>query len=227
MDQPQPLPDARIFTELTQLVRKLATFDKKRHYVPDSITSGALEMVEKLTHVELDEKLDRVFKSLRSAYGLKRRQIDVHGPDDRNGVIETPFFNIEMNVELDEGRPDTVIWKNEINQIRDIEQIVGSEFDSCFDSGDWVLEVQFGNELDIEQMIDSIEDLNDGSVTVEYDKGLEWCEIQAGEQSASLRATGTVFQVHGRRAMTPKALIEALLQYQTILASPGMPSLSE
>ena len=69
----------------------------KHHRIPTTRNAGDQKFVVDLTFEEIDNDLQATFRSLRQAYGLKRKEIQVHGPDDGMGVITTPFFNYEFH----------------------------------------------------------------------------------------------------------------------------------
>ncbi len=212
----EALENTRIYTVKPEPVRQLNRFEK-HHEVPKVVNRRSLEWLEDLTRTQLDLELGKAFRAFRTAYGLKRRQLNVHGPQDRRGVIETPFFNYEAIVELDNDAPDQVLWICEINQIRDASRLVSSEFDQCFEPVSWNLEVTFEQNLDLADIVDRIEDEEDEGFGVDYDKNLRWCEIKVPDCQAILRATPNSFNVSFASGSSPRQLLLALIQFQTHL----------
>ncbi|MEM7455292.1 MAG: hypothetical protein AAF456_13155 [Planctomycetota bacterium] len=222
-DQPNGLPDIRIFSQTAIPIRNLKTFDRSRHNLPTSRSRSALEFIERLTEGELDAELDRIYSSLRRAFQLKRRQLDVHGPAERRGIIETPWFNFEICVDLSEDAAE-VIWTFELNRIAGVDKVTGEEFESCFEAGTWILEVSFANPVDVEYVIDSIEEIDDQSLSVDYDKSGDWCDVQSTKVSALLKVTASKVQIVPVRMATPRVLLEALTEFRSHLMIPALSS---
>ena len=212
------LKHTRIFCTRTEPISRLRKFEK-RHDIPTSVTTRSMQWIQELCNPEIDEQLEALFASLRKSFGLKRRQLDVQGPAEGRGVIETPFFNVEVSAEQDPDSPELVVWTKELNCIRNPEQITSPEFENCFDPARWSIEVQLSDALDIETLIDRVEDDEIPDATVEYDKSVEWCEIRLPQQQTTLRATSTSFLLTLPRASTPGTLLKSLFEFQMALSS--------
>ena len=87
----------RLVDERNEPVKQVSGF-AKHHRVPTTCGAGDQRFIFELTHRDVDHDLQEVFKSLRTSYGLKRKEISVAGPEDGTGVITTPFFNYEFHV---------------------------------------------------------------------------------------------------------------------------------
>ena len=208
--------NARIFTVRSEKVCKLVGFEK-HHQIPNSVNPRVLIWVDQLTSNELNKDLQEVVAGLRANFNFKRRHMDIHGPEDRRGVIETPFFNYEVSVDLDRDDPSLITWRREINHIRDVDQLVSPAFLNCFAKAHWRLEVVFADEFNLADIIDRIEDLESPDIQVDYDKDLKWCEVALSNTKARLNISKDTVQIFREVALAPRELVDALFDFQSQL----------
>jgi hypothetical protein len=223
--QSATINNARIFTVRSEPVGKLTGFEK-HHKIPTSVNPGVLVWVEQLTMGELNRDLQEVVDLLRVNFGFKRRQLDIHGPEDRRGVIETPFFNYEISVDLDREDPAWVVWRREINHIRDVHQVFGEAFLNCFAKAAWRLEIAWNREINLTDLIDRIEDLESPQFRVDYGKDLTWCRVSRSGTNSKLLISNGTFEISRDATVSPCELIEDLIGFQSQLFdkidSPGI-----
>lgn len=218
---------ARIFTVRSEQVAKLAGFEK-HHKIPTTVGPRSRAWVDNLTGGQLNQDMQDVVDGLRANFQFKRRQLDIHGPEDRRGVIETPFFSYEVSVDFDENDPSQVVWRREINRIRDIDQILSPPFSKCFSKSHWRLEILFENEVEVVDIIDRVEDLESPEISIDYGKDLTWCKIALATTTAKLHISAQSIQIYRTAAVDPQELVAALLEFQShLFAQIGTPGIGQ
>lgn len=212
--KPAPIENAFLFATKTFPIRQLPGFDK-RFQMPTTIDQRTLNWIGDLTESQLDAELQNVLDKFRAQFKFKRRQMDIQGPIERRIGIETPYFNFGLTIDIAPEDLSQIIWRREINQIRDARKIVSLEFEACFKDVRWQLEVNCDEPFVIVDLIDRIEDLDDDDISVDYDKGLTWCKVKLSETDATLQIFQNRFNISHDKGLSPRELIEALSVFQS------------
>lgn len=194
--------------------KNLAGF-QKHHRVPSSASDSDRRFLFTLAESEIDEDLQEVFSALRKAYGLKRKEIAVDGPDEGGGSIATPYFHYVVQVDLDFESPSQCVWRRSIAEINEPARIFAGPFDQVFGNRFSQLEVKMKRPLDLEAIVDHIEDAEIDEVKLDYDKDLTWCEIQMIDLMASVILHDEVIRVASVNESSPQQLLGMFLEVQT------------
>jgi hypothetical protein len=208
-----PVDQVRLVQEKIGAIKTLRGF-QRHHYLPAFGGSSDLLFLAEITALELDEDLQAVFSSLRSAFGLKRRQMAVTGPEFRYGVIATPYFNYEITVEPVEKAPGNILWRRAITGIRDPNQVFSDMFFSVFGNRFNILEISTRDLFEIEAIVDQVEDAKANDVSVNYDKDLNGCEIKIDQFDTIVEITENRIRIISNRDVPPRELLEAFLKVQ-------------
>ena len=200
--------DVRLINEIVEPWKKLSSF-QKHHRVPQTASHADHQFLSELAHRQLDDDLQHHFASLRSHYGLKRREITVSGPLDGVGTIELPFFTYEISVRQAGHDPAMIVWRRTINEIIEPAQIFAPAFYSTFANTFSILEIRLHSKLDMETIVDQIEDADSDSVSVDYDKDLTWCEIRIPDTLEVVRLCEDAIRVFSEREITPWQLLKS------------------
>lgn len=206
--------EVRLISESFMSIKDLKGFSKGGR-VPASASPGDVRYVVQLAKNDLDADLEQKFGSLRSAFGLKRKQLHVNEPDEGLGVITTPGFVYEVTVSLDEERPGKVIWRRCVVGLTDPELLASEAFAEVFGGEFSILEVAVSGGLDVEAIVDCVEEADPDTVKIDYDKDVTWCEIALVDSVAKARVTSEAIRVSSRGEITPAELIEAYAEVQT------------
>ena len=131
--------EVRLISESVMPIKELKGFTKGGR-VPTSSSPGDVRYVMQLAKPDIDADLEEKFGSLRSAFSLKRKELQVAEPDEGVGVITTPGFVYEVTVSLDEDLAGKVIWRRCLVGITDPEllgerSVCGSVWQRVFDFG--------------------------------------------------------------------------------------------
>ncbi len=208
-----PVDHVRLVQEQTRAIKRLRGF-QRHHHLPSFGGSSDLRFLAEITAVEMDEDLQKIFSSLRSAFGLKRRQMAVTGPEFRCGVIATPYFNYEITVETVEKDPSNILWRRAITGIRDPHQVFSDMFFAVFANQFNILEISTRDFFQIEAIVDQVEDAQSSDVSVNYDKDLNGCEIKIDQFNAIVEITENRIRIVSHREAPPRELLETFLKVQ-------------
>ncbi len=203
----------RLVSEQNSSIKQLDGF-QKHHRVPVAASSGDQRFVADLAESQIDADMQKVFSALRKSYGLKRKEISVDGPTEGGGVVTTPFFCYQIQVSQDQEAPSKVIWSRSITEISEPARVFAGPFDEVFGRQFSVMEILTRQPLDLEAIVDHIEDLEQDSVSVDYDKDLTWCELNVLDSTTNVRLGDSCIRVVSRQDVTPQELLESFLDIQ-------------
>ncbi|GMW03140.1 MAG: hypothetical protein AMXMBFR84_42750 [Candidatus Hydrogenedentota bacterium] len=198
----------------------LSGFNKKKgHFIPDSDSESAQSFVARIAQEELEQDLEDKYASIKEAFGLKRRDIRTDGPEEGSGSIITPDFNYVVTVQINPDDTSEALWYREIESIRTPDAVLSPEFERAFGDIFTVLEFVSDTLFDIADIVDQIEDLNDGRLTVDTDKDCSFCTLQVDGLDVTIRITANSFQIEQGSGRSTKDLIEGFFDAQKVLVN--------
>lgn len=208
---------AKLISQATVSVKQLEGF-QKHHRVPASASPGDLRFIQELALPELDRDLQDVFSALRKAYGLKRKELSVDGPFDGGGIITTPFFCYQIQVSQLADSPSRISWDRAITEISEPARVFAGPFEQVFGKQFSALEITVQEPLDLEAIVDHIEDLENQSIQIDYDKDLTWCEFGIEDSKTKVQITEDLIKVNSGIEISPQELLEEFLEIQHLIA---------
>lgn len=197
-------------------VRQLSGF-KSSHRVPRAYTSSTRSFVASIANDDLQRELNSMLASLREAFGFKRMDLQSNFTDDGHATIITPYFSYTVDVALNEEDVSEVIWRQEVNDIKEPDQILSDEFEEVFLKTFDTIEFTLPNSVDIPTLIDRIEQLDDEQISVDYDAEVSWCSIAIQGENAKIHLTPSTMEIVQIQPQPPKVLIESFFQIQRAL----------
>ena len=204
----------RMFACHREPIRRARGFEP-HHRVPRAIDHQSLSFVEQLTRRAIDDELQNTFDRIREAFAFKRRELSVHGPEQRRGVIETPRFVYELAVDLSQDDPTQLRWCRELTKVQFDDADDYGKLDRCVPPSDWTLEWTLVEPIDLGALIDHLEECDIAQMSLRFDKALAWCELTMTEIPCRLRFLAGAIQLVPDGMTRPGALLRALTQFQT------------
>ena len=192
---------------------------QKHHRVPTSSGESDHRFIADIAHNQIDADLQNVFTSLRNSYGLKRKEITVNGPVDGGGVISTAFFSYEIHVAQDSNEPGKVVWRRAVSEISEPGRVFAAPFEQVFGQRFLELELSVDEAMDLESIVDHIEDADDDSIELDYDKDVTWIEIQIPHCAMSVVIRENSIRAISRKPVSPRELLDNFLQAQQSFAA--------
>lgn len=205
----------RLYIEQQLSVKNLSGY-LKRHHVPDSVNSATESFVAEISQKDISEDLDSVHGALRQEFGFKRKDLRVEYSEGSGSII-TPYFDYDVSIFLNSDNPSEVIWQRQILNIRKPEQILTDQFDQVFSDMFDTLEFTSGRIIKVEDVIDSVEDLEGDTLSIDYDKEHNWCTIAVEGLDAQIHVTSNTIAIICTTRESPRLLIESFFNVQKIL----------
>ncbi|MFN9641622.1 MAG: hypothetical protein ACK56W_16650, partial [Pirellula sp.] len=211
--------DVALWSRRSMSVKNLSGF-KKGHSLPDRANHSSQTFVTSLAKDQVTEDLKNVFQALKSAFKLKRADIEVSDQGDGTGTVITPHFNYSVSVQLDPEDPSCVIWSRTIDAIKDPKPLFSTAFASVFQTFFDTVEFALPNAIEIGDLIDSIEEADDARIGLEYDPETTYCILSVAGIEGRIRITKRAMRIEYPKAEAPKLLLSSFLAIRTAFLSP-------
>ena len=211
--------DVALWSRRSMSVKNLSGF-KKGHSLPDRASHSSQTFVTTLAKDQLTEDLKGVFQALKSAFKLKRADMEVSDQGDGTGTVITPHFNYSVSVQLDPEDPSCVIWSRTIDAIKDPKPLFSEAFARVFQSFFDTVEFSLPNSIDLGALIDSIEEADDSRIGIEYDPETTYCVLSVAGIEGRIRITKRAMRIEYPKAEAPKLLLSSFLAIRTAFLSP-------
>lgn len=211
--------DVALWSRRSMSVKNLSGF-KKGHSLPDRANHSSQTFVTSLAKDQVTEDLKNVFQAMKTAFKLKRADIEVSDQGDGTGTVITPHFNYSVSVQLDPEDPSFVIWSRTIDAIKDPKPLFSTAFASVFQTYFDTVEFALPNDIDIGALIDSIEEADDARIGIEYDPETTYCILSVASIEGRIRITKRAMRIEYPKAEAPKLLLSSFLAIRTAFLSP-------
>ncbi len=214
--QPGDVLGLTLSREHVESIRSLAGF-KKTHQVPTVINSYAKSLVAELGAGPIEADVNEVRDALRKHFAFKRKDLDAVSPGDGTGSILTPYFVYSVTVTLNPANPAEIIWRRQISDIKEPEQVLSPAFASVFPKTFSTVEFTPPQPIDLTAFIDQLEDSADDRCKLNYDPAATWCRLSLQGLLGQIEVTPTRFALLQLSPTSPQTLLEAFFKIQAML----------
>ena len=205
-----------LVSEQRRRVRDLRGFGKA-HSVPFANTDRTQSFVGRIASKEISEDLDTRFDEFRKNFRVKRSDLIVSEPENGEGAIGTPWFEYRITVTHDPNEPSEVTWRRQIAHVRDPVPLLSPEFAAVFGTVFDTVEFEPLDPIHMEAFIDSIEERDDESINLEYDRQSTWCELTTAAIPGRLLVESERVAFITNQPQLPARLLNAFFQFRTQL----------
>ena len=202
--------EIRLLCETRRGLKTLSGY-RKHHRMPEKGNVVADDFLAELAKQDLNEDLDNAFARLRAEFGFKRRELSATEPIGNFGEVSTPGFTYEVSVSTIEGEGANVTWRRAISNISQADSVTGPEFEKTFGKQFDTLELALKEPIDVEDVIDQVEDCEDETVRIDYEKDASWCKIEFRGRKESILVEADQIRVSSGGEVSPSQLIDTFL----------------
>jgi hypothetical protein len=202
--------EIRLLCERKVGVKTLSGF-RKHYRMPDKGSTVSDEFLADIAESDLNEDLDDTFAKLKSEFGLKRKELSATDPIGNFGEVTTPGFTYEVSISTIDGESGNVLWRRAISKISEAETVTCPAFETTFGKQFNILELVLQEPIDVEDVIDQVEDCDDDSVKVDYEKDASWCRIDFRGRKESIHVEADRIRFRHGGEVAPSQLIETFL----------------
>lgn len=202
--------EIRLLCERKVAIKTLSGF-RKQFRMPNKGDTISEKFLADLAESDLNEDLDKTYSKLRSGFGLKRKELAATEPIGNFGEVATSNFTYEVSVSPIEGEPANVLWRRAISRITNAESVTCPEFEQTFGKQFNILELALETPIDVEDVIDEVEDCDDPTVKIDYEKDATWCRIDFRGRKESIHVEAEKIRVSSGDEVSPSDLIETFL----------------
>ena len=202
--------EIRLLNERKVGLKTLSGF-RKHHRVPAKGETVSEKFLIDLVEGDLNDDLDDTFAKLRSGFGFKRRELAATEPIENFGEIRTPGFTYEVSANVIEDDAANVLWRCAISRITDAESVTCPQFEQTFGKQFNMLELILESPISVEDVIDEVEDCEDSSIKIAYEKEATWCRIEFAGRKESIHVEADSIRVISTAEISPSELIDLFL----------------
>ena len=218
---PATLQQISVVGEHTSRIRDLLGF-RKGHQVPNEISERTSNFVSRLASAEINDELESRFTEFRTHMRLRRTQLTVSDSENGIGQIQTPWFSYQIAATQHNNDAAMVQWRRILCDFKVPQKIVSAEMTAVFGNSFDRVEFLPAQPLEIASLIDHIEDQDDATISLDYDRHATWCRISmSGERSVMHLTPGCVAFI-ATQPTAPGRLLQAFCQLQTHMARSGV-----
>jgi hypothetical protein len=192
---------------------------KSSYSLPRDTGPSTRQFVKKVGSASVQETFDIYFAKIKTAFSFKRNDCVVQAEEDSVISCITPLFTFSVELACDASVPSNYIQTISLSEIQDESVLFTEEFARLFDNEfqDVVLEPK--SVLNIEHIIDVIEDISGGDITVSYPADASKCTVRIGDGPMEI-----VFSAREIRFVFPQkesiqVLTQSILQSVNLLNS--------
>jgi hypothetical protein len=196
-------------------IRKLSGFKRGFHHIPKDVSDAAAGFVGRIAVDEISKDLERMFAKLKDSFSYKRKDLDVRGPRDGGGTIDTPQFTYSISITQNPEAEAEYLLEREITNIKDSAVVYSDEFNEAFDGVFDTLEFQFGKGIDVEDVIDSLEKAR---IQVDYDSSASSARLSLPSLPLEIEFDEASVRLIHKTARPPRELVENLEAFRKIAA---------
>jgi hypothetical protein len=208
--------NAKLLRTHRERVKILSGF-QRHHRVPELVTESTESFVASISSDEITQVLETKFKELRSRFGFKRADLTVANEGDGHGTIITPYFNYSISVGLDPDDSTNVIWRREVDAIKEPNSIFSEEFSEVFGREFDTVQFSLPNSINLDDLIDQIEALEDDTLSVSYDMNATNCFLSVDGVAGKIEVTSETLSIVKSGPMQPGLILESFFAIQKAL----------
>lgn len=205
-----------LLREQVESIRSLAGF-KKTDKVPTVANSYAKSLVAELGSEPIAADVNEVREALRKHFAFKRKDLDAATPGDGTGSILTPYFVYSITVTLNPANPAEIIWRRQVSDIKEPEQVLSPAFASAFPKTFSTIEFLPPQPIDLPAFIDELEDADDDRLKLNYDPAATWCRLSMPGLLGQIEVTPQRLALIQLQPTSPQVLLETFFKIQAML----------
>jgi len=189
-------------------VKSLGGFNKRLHSIPDAANATTNAFLGRICAGELQDDAEPLFQAARAALHYKRKdiQLSVAAP---LATLTARDFTLEIAYALDEREPARYAVTTTLRELRDLRVARSEALAQVFAGAFSELSFALVKGTHVEAVIDAIEALEPGAITVNYPSDYRDCTIRVEGVDADVRCTGATLDVLFPRGGAPAELIDA------------------
>jgi len=211
--QPFPVANIALVNERSGRVCDLSGF-RKTHKVPTDVSDYTRSFVAGLTTAELTEELDLRFAEFRKQFKFKRVDMEVQDPSDGCAAIITPQFEYRISIALDQDDPTMYVFRRQVSKINGPDAIMTESFSTVFGNVFNAMEVNPPVSINVEDFIDSMEELDKPTLKLNFDRTATWCQLTIAAVQGELTVESDEISILLEQARPPAKLLEAFFQFR-------------
>jgi hypothetical protein len=165
--------------------------------------------VSRIADADIQNDLDEQFRAFRRHLGFRRAEMTVDEPVSGTARIVTPWFDYAITVEQHPDDHQQARSRRVVSEFRRPDKIATAEFSLVFGSSFRTVELDLLTPLPLEEFIDRVEDQQESTVTIDYDRHATWCVIGIENVPGQLHVTADCVSLTALKPVSPDVLLKS------------------
>lgn len=197
-------------------IKKLSGF-LKHHRLPEMANPTTTAFIRRAGEAMVSEETQDLFRSLRTAFAYKRRDVVVSEEVGLSDIM-TPDFTAHLRLEIYESDPRQWSLALEVDEVKHEQSLHSEAFEAVFRARFDRVVCVATRPLSVEDIIDRVESMEDpDSVTVDYPHDASACEVTLAGHSTTLLVESGAITLQGAAGITIAELLKAAAQLPRLL----------
>lgn len=202
-------------------VKSLSGFKKGSHSVPKAYGKSTKDFVRGIGQQDLEDYVNGIFSGMKKAFKYKLRDIDSSIGNGDARLIGNDF-TVYVTLELNPEDVSEYLLKTEVTEIQTPEVIVSQAFNDLFSNTFDSLTFQSTSKFKIKGLIEEVEDLQNGDISIDYPADLSSCTIKIKGLNASIVVEDSEFRIEYSRNIEVRNMIAEFRAVQVALLGHGV-----
>ncbi len=207
-----------LLKEYSGRINTLSGFKKKSHREPTDYNMSTQNFVENISQDEIKDRTETIFNDIKSGFNLKRTEIECEESDNYSTIITKDFeinISIEQSAETVNEYNETIVLKN----ISNPEIFFNDNFNQVFRDYFDTLIMYSENKFKIKDFIDSIEDLDNSDITIDYPSNNSHVNIEINGIDGNIFIYPDRIEIKYYNNKEPKKFLETFINSNKYLIS--------
>lgn len=183
------IADVRFIGRGGGAVKAFGGFKKGHHTLPDAANATTNAFLGRLCGAEIEATAEALFQEVRTGLGYKRKDLSLTVTSPL-AVLSAKDFTLEILYELDEAAPANYAITQTLLDLRDGDLARTEAFNTIFARSFSELSFTLRKGVRVEAVIDAIEAMEEGDLSVDYPSDCSECTVRVPEVAAQVRCTG-------------------------------------
>ncbi|MEO8399421.1 MAG: hypothetical protein ABI550_06355 [Ignavibacteriaceae bacterium] len=194
-------------------IKTLSGFKKGYHTIPTEKNYYTEKFVSDISEIEIKDVMDEIYKNIKTHFNYKRKELDF--TPDR---IITPDFEVKVIVVQSKDDLSEYSLRVELSEFTSIAILESEELNGLFNSYFDTIELEFNNNIDIEDLIDIIEEIDSTEIKIDYPSDYSYVKIKLEDINKEIVISEYSFKIISEKKTKPLTLLRSLISVKNKLA---------
>lgn len=189
-----------------------------RHRVPDTVNEATEDFVKRIASEDIKAEAEYYFQAIKKAFGYDRRDIKVDiNPSEGLATINCKDFELGISIYQNPDKPSKYILSIDAWRFESSEILLSEPFNEVFSDTFTEIKFETKSDINITELIDTIESKKDKNIKLEYLSGYTHCKIYIEGLKEHIEIEHGGISLVSDTSLEPKELVNRLIKADRLL----------